>query len=231
MLLGELPGRPTRYKVNDDGTISTLTPGQFGLNNNAIGRYDAQAGNFPYGDLLSAQNAQAKQQQANIKNLQDTYEKRLAEVTSKENTYNSLSDQNYNSEFTADMIKDPAAPVKKEALSKEKFFYDVYKPSIGGDAGLLSFFPSGGRGAGQVDGSPRVPDYNQFLAGSSTYSHRHDGKVYSMSAKQDTKKMFNDAFENYKTNLEAENVAAQKNYETELGYSTAARGLSNITNT
>jgi len=138
---------------------------------------------------------------------------------------------NYNSEFTADMIKDPDAPIKKEALSKEKFFYDVYKPSIGGDAGLLSFFPSGGRGAGQVDGSPRVPDYNQFLAGSSTYSHRHDGKVYNMSAKQDTKKMFNDAFESYKTNLESENVSAQKNYETELGYSTAARGLSNITNT
>jgi len=67
-------------------------------------------------------------------------------------------------------------------LSKEKFFYDVYKPSIGGDAGLLSFFPSGGRGAGQVDGSPRVPDYNQFMSGVSTFSHRHDGKVYPLYA-------------------------------------------------
>jgi len=138
---------------------------------------------------------------------------------------------NYNSDFTADMIKDPAAPTKKATLSKEDFFYNVFKPSIGGDGGLLSFFPSGGRSPGNVDGSPRVPNYNQFVAGSSTYSHRHDGKVYNMSATQNTGKIFNDAFENYKTNLEAENVTAQKNYETELGYSTAARGLSNITNT
>jgi hypothetical protein len=91
--LGELAKRPTRYKVNDDGTISTLTPGQFGINNNAIGRYDAEAGNFPYGDLLSAQNAQAVKQQANLKELQNTYEKRLAEVTSQENTRNSLASQ------------------------------------------------------------------------------------------------------------------------------------------
>jgi hypothetical protein len=91
--LGELAKRPTRYRVNEDGTISTLTPSQFGLNNNAIGNYDAQAGKFPYGDLLSAQNAAAQKQQSNIKNLQDTYEKRLAEVTSQENTRNSLASQ------------------------------------------------------------------------------------------------------------------------------------------
>jgi len=138
---------------------------------------------------------------------------------------------NYNSDFTADMIKDPDAPTKKATPSKEDFFYNVFKPSIGGDGGLLSFFPSGGRSPGNVDGSPRVPNYNQFVAGSSTFSHRHDGKVYNMYATQNTGKIFNDAFENYKTNLEAENVTAQKNYETELGYSTAARGLSNITNT
>jgi len=91
--LGELAKRPTRYRVNDDGTISTLTPGQFGLNNNAIGRYDAAASNFPYGDLLSAQNAQAAKQQANLKELQNTYEKRLADVTSQENAKTAAASQ------------------------------------------------------------------------------------------------------------------------------------------
>ena len=84
---------PARYKVNEDGTISTLTLSQFGFNNNAIGKYKAQAGKFPYKNLLSAQNTAAKKQQANIKNLQDTYEKRLADVTSQENTRNSLAEQ------------------------------------------------------------------------------------------------------------------------------------------
>ena len=84
---------PAKYKVNDDGTISTLTLSQFGFNNNAIGKYKAQAGKFPYKDLLSAQNAAAKKQQTNIKNLQDTYEKRLSDVTSQENTRNSLAEQ------------------------------------------------------------------------------------------------------------------------------------------
>ena len=36
--LGELAKRPTRYRVNEDGTISTLTPSQFGLNNRAYVR-------------------------------------------------------------------------------------------------------------------------------------------------------------------------------------------------
>ena len=92
-MLSALAKRPARYKVNEDGTISTLTPAQFGLNNNAIGNYDAQAGNYPYTNITDAQNEVTRKQQANIKSLQDTYEKRLAEVTSRENTYNSLAAQ------------------------------------------------------------------------------------------------------------------------------------------
>jgi hypothetical protein len=100
-------------------------------------------------------------------------------------------------------------------LSKQEFFNKQYKPSIGGDAGLLALYPSGGRSAGNVDGSPRVPDYNQFLAGTSTYSHRHDGKVYSMSAKDPAgmAKSFDDAYNKYLADEEfksAEAVAARK---------------------
>jgi hypothetical protein len=95
-------------------------------------------------------------------------------------------------------------------LSKEEFFNKQYKESIGGDAGLLGLYPSGGRGAGNVDGSPRVPNYNQFLAGTSTYSHRHDGKVYSMSAKDPAGmvKSFDDAYNKYLADEEYKSEAA-----------------------
>jgi len=232
-----------KYKVTPDGEIQTINPPvrNGGSNDRRLGYqasppevdyYLRRVTDYPYGSLEEAKSASAEvKQDKKLGALRLEFDKKLNEVRSRENTYNFLSDQNYNSEFTADMIKDPAAPTKKATLSKEDFFYNVFKPSIGGDGGLLSFFPSGGRGPGNVDGSPRVPNYNQFVAGSSTFSHRHDGKVYNMSATQNTGKIFNDAYENYKTNLEAENVSAQKNYETELGYSTAARGLANITNT
>ena len=82
---------PTRYKVNDDGTISTYpTPRR---NTNDVRFYKENAGNFPYTNIVDAQNEVSKKQQANLKNLQDTYEKRLAEVTSQENTRNSLAEQ------------------------------------------------------------------------------------------------------------------------------------------
>jgi hypothetical protein len=82
---------PTRYRVNKDGTISTLASPA--LYSNGWQGYEESAGNFPYTNIVAAQNEVAKQQQANIKNLQDTYEKRLADVTSQENTRNSLASQ------------------------------------------------------------------------------------------------------------------------------------------
>ena len=88
----ELASRyPARYKVNEDGTISTYpSPQQSG---NAVRSYNANSGDFPYTNIVEAQNEVSKKQQANLKNLQDTYEKRLAEVTSQENTRNSLAEQ------------------------------------------------------------------------------------------------------------------------------------------
>jgi hypothetical protein len=82
---------PARYKVNEDGTISTYPSPRPGTND--VRYYNEQAGNFPYTNMVDAQNQVSKVQQQNIKNLQDTYEKRLADVTSQENTRNSLASQ------------------------------------------------------------------------------------------------------------------------------------------
>jgi hypothetical protein len=82
---------PTRYKVNDDGTISTYPSPR--RNTNDVRFYKENSGSFPYTNIVDAQNEVAKKQQANIKTLQDTYEKRLADVTSQENTRNSLAAQ------------------------------------------------------------------------------------------------------------------------------------------
>ena len=131
----------------------------------------------------------------------------------------------YAAGITEDMLKDPTQPAGQSAMGKEQFFNQVFKPSIGGDAGLLSFFPSGGRGQGQVDGSPRVPDFNQFLKGESTYSHRHDGKVYGMKATRDTSQAFNKAYDAYVASINSQNQSAQKAYETELGFVNAIRGI------
>ena len=89
-VLSAIASRPARYRVNEDGTISTLPAlTDFKQSKN----YQNAAGNYPYTNIADAQNEVTRKQQANIKSLQDTYEKRLAEVTSQENTYNSLAAQ------------------------------------------------------------------------------------------------------------------------------------------
>jgi hypothetical protein len=82
---------PARYKVNEDGTISTYPSPRPGTND--VRYYNENAGGFPYTNIVEAQNEVSKKQQANLKNLQDTYEKQLADVTSQENTRNSLAAQ------------------------------------------------------------------------------------------------------------------------------------------
>jgi hypothetical protein len=83
---------PVRYKVNPDGTIETLALSG-NISRQALSNYKASVGLFPYTNIVDAQNEVSKKQQANIKNIQDTYEKRLADVTSQENTRNSLASQ------------------------------------------------------------------------------------------------------------------------------------------
>jgi len=87
---------PIRYKVNDDGTISTLQSPAIGDRNQVrtnIDNYNNQSGGFPFTNIADAQNEVARKQRVDIKNLQDTYEKRLADVTSQEKTRNSLAAQ------------------------------------------------------------------------------------------------------------------------------------------
>jgi hypothetical protein len=98
ILPGEYPDDryPIRYKVNDDGTISTLQSPAIGDRNQKrinIDNYNKQSGGFPFTNIADAQNEVARKQRVDIKNLQDTYEKRLADVTSQENTRNSLASQ------------------------------------------------------------------------------------------------------------------------------------------
>ena len=89
-VLSAIASRPARYRVNEDGTISTLPAlTDFKQSKN----YQDAAGNYPYTNIADAQNEVTRKQQASIKSLQDTYEKRLAEVTSQENTRNSLASQ------------------------------------------------------------------------------------------------------------------------------------------
>jgi hypothetical protein len=85
-----LSSQPARYRVNKDGTISTL-PALTDFKKSKS--YQEAAKNYPYTNIADAQNVVSRQQQSNIKNLQDTYEKRLADVTSQENTRNSLASQ------------------------------------------------------------------------------------------------------------------------------------------
>jgi len=82
---------PPRYKVNEDGTISTYPSPR--PNTNDVRFYIDEASKFPYANIVDAQNQVAKQQRDSLKNLQDTYEKRLADVTNQENTRNTLASQ------------------------------------------------------------------------------------------------------------------------------------------
>jgi hypothetical protein len=237
-----------KYKVTPDGEIQTINPPvrNGGSNDRRLGYqasppevddYLRRVTDYPYGSLEEAKSASAEvKQDKKLGALRLEFDKKLNEVKSRENTYNSLSDQNYNSEFTADMIKDPDAPTIEKALNREKFFEEVFIPQSGGSQGILNTFYGGGgtRQGGSnrsIDGYPIMPTYNQFIGNTGRYSHRSDGKQYSMPSIRDNKAEFDAAYNNYVNNIDVSNREKQATYSTELGYSTAARGLSNITNT
>jgi hypothetical protein len=107
---------PTRYKVNDDGTISTLAAA---TQDKQVRNYQNNAGNYPYTSIADAQNVVTAKQKQDIKNLQDTYEKRLAEVTSQENTRNSLAAQIKAITESGTAMQNPnAGPEFSQALSQ-----------------------------------------------------------------------------------------------------------------
>ena len=231
-----------RYKPNPDGTVSTLNPPErnggssdrrlgYQASPPAVDSFLNSSKDYPYTSIEEAKTAAAELKTGGqIAALREEFNKKLSDRTQEDIRFQNALGATYASDFTQDLIKDPVAPTKATAKDKEKFFYEVFKPSIGGDAGLLGYFPSGGRGGGQVDGSPRVPDYNGFISGQSTYSHRHDGKVYGMKANTNTKDLFEKAFNSYTSNIESQNLTSQREYETELGYSQTARRLADLSN-
>jgi hypothetical protein len=74
----------TRYKINPDGTIEK----------NRVRNDDTKnIIEYPYTDIFDAQNEVAKKQQESLNTIRDTYEKRISDVTSQENTRNSLASQ------------------------------------------------------------------------------------------------------------------------------------------
>jgi hypothetical protein len=144
----ELASRyPARYKVNEDGTISTYPSPRPGTND--VRYYNENAGGFPYTNIVEAQNQVAKQQQSNLKNLQDTYEKRLADVTSQENTRNSLAAQIQALTAGGGGMQNPnAGPEFNQALSQLSAGRNYGSSDLGS---MLNF---------QVSDQQIVDDYN-----------------------------------------------------------------------
>jgi len=145
----DIPQYPVRYKVNPDGTIATLA-----LSGNVISldqqrKYKAAEKRFPYTNIVDAQNEVSKKQQANIKNLQDTYEKQLANVTSQENTRNSLATQIQALTAGGGRMQNPnAGPEFNQALSQLSAGRNYGSSDLGS---MLNF---------QVSDQQIVDDYN-----------------------------------------------------------------------
>ena len=151
---GELPDDryPIRYRVNDDGTISTLQSPAIGDRNQKrinIENYSNQSGGFPFTNITDAQNEVARKQRVDIKNLQDTYEKRLADVTSQENTRNSLAAQIQALTAGGGGMQNPnAGPEFSQALSQLSAGRNYGSSDLGS---MLNF---------QVSDQQIVDDYN-----------------------------------------------------------------------
>jgi hypothetical protein len=138
---------PTRYSVNEDGTISTLSMPR--MNTMDWRGYDQSKEDYPYTNIVDAQNEVAKKQQASIKTLQDTYEKRIADVTSQENTRNSLASQIQALTAGGGGIQNPnAGPEFNQALAQLSAGRNYGSSDLGS---MLNF---------QVSDQQIVDDYN-----------------------------------------------------------------------
>jgi hypothetical protein len=138
---------PPRYKVNEDGTISTYPSPRPGTND--VRYYNENSGGFPYTNIVEAQNQVSKVQQQNLKNLQDTYEKRLSDVTSQETTRNSLASQIQALTAGGGGMQNPnAGPEFNQALSQLSAGRNYGSSDLGS---MLNF---------QVSDQQIVDDYN-----------------------------------------------------------------------
>jgi len=141
----------------------------------------------------------------------------------------------YASDFTKDLLKDPVAPTPDKILDREKFFREVFVPEFGGDSGVLNtFYGGGGYNQGgsnpSIDGYPKMPSYDQFIGGTGTYSHRHDGKIYNMPSIKDNKAEFEAAYKSYQDKISASNTEKDVAYRQEVEYTKTARKLADLSN-
>ena len=100
----------TRYKINPDGTIEK----------NRVRNDDTKnIIEYPYTDIFDAQNEVAKKQQESLNTIRDTYEKRISDLTSQENTRNSLASQIQALTAGGTGMQNPnAGPAFNQALSQ-----------------------------------------------------------------------------------------------------------------
>ena len=117
--MADLSRYPTRYSVSPDGTIQTLKLGPAkGPGERQV--YDRAIPDYPYTNLAEAE-TQSKiiGLQSNVTNLQNTYEKQLADLTSQETTRNSLASQIQALTAGGGGMQNPnAGPAFNQALSQ-----------------------------------------------------------------------------------------------------------------
>jgi hypothetical protein len=105
------------------------------------------------------------------------------------------------------------------ALSKEEFYNKQYLESLGGGQGLVNQY------YGKADArSYETPSYSQFQSGTSTYAHRHDGKVYNLYAIDKAAMLndFNTAYDAYVAGEEAKTKAAEEAKKLDESYTKQA---------
>jgi len=121
-----------KYKVTPDGEIQTINPPERNGGSNdrrlgyqasppAVDDYLKRVTDYPYGSLEEAQSASAVvKQDKKLGELRLEFDKKLNEATSRENTYNSLSDQirALTGEQSGGGTAGPAGPAFNQALSQ-----------------------------------------------------------------------------------------------------------------
>jgi len=151
-----------KHKVTPDGEIQTINPPERNGGSNdrrlgyqasppAVDDYLRRVTDYPYGSLEEAQAASAEvKQDKKLGALRLEFEKKLNEVTSRENTYNSLSEQirALTGEQSGGGTAGPAGPAFNQALSQLSAGRNYGSSDLGS---MLNF---------QVSDQQIVDDYN-----------------------------------------------------------------------
>ena len=151
-----------KYKVTPDGEIQTINPPErnggsrdrrlgYQASPPSVDDYLKRVVDYPYGSLEEAQSASAEvKQDKKLGALRLEFDKKLNEVTSRENTYNSLSDQirALTGDQSGGGTVGPAGPAFNQALAQLSAARDYGSSDLGT---MLNF---------QVSDQQIVDDYN-----------------------------------------------------------------------